>query len=111
MKGIRRTLSLIACIICITLFLGCMLAPVVPPAGIIYSNTKAPLDIDVNNTTIGSKRGEASCLNIMMLVAFGDASINEAARNGGIKTVKHVDYEFTNIFGLYQEYKTIVYGE
>jgi hypothetical protein len=44
-------------------------------------------------------------------IATGDASIEAAMKNGGIKKVHHVDTQVKNILGIYAEYITIVYGE
>lgn len=96
---------------CLVLLAGCMRAPVVPPTGWVYSQTKAPLDVEVEKTKLGSKRGKSSCVTILGLVSIGDASIKEAAKNGNIQTVNHADYQYTNVLFLFQEYTTIVYGD
>ena len=64
-----------------------------------------------NNITLGSKVGRASVKSYAFgLYSSGDMSI--AAANGGIKTIRHVDYEYTNIFFFaYQEMTMIVYGD
>ena len=91
---------------------GCMVAPVVPPIGGVFNNTVAPLDVDMEATKLGSRQGESSCFSILGLVSIGDASINAAAKNGGITTIQHADYKYMNVFfGVFQEYTTIVYGE
>ena len=86
-------------------------APVVPPSGFLFQNIKAPLDIDVNQTKVYDKQGEASSSSVLGLFSFGDCSINTAARNGNIKTIEHADYEYFNILWLYQQFKVVVYGE
>ncbi len=112
MKDRRKKAALAVGVLSVVLLAGCMRAPVMPPSGWLYNETEAPLDIDMQETKIGSKRGESSCMSVLGLVAVGDASIEAAARNGGIKTVQHADYRYTNVlFGMYQEYTTIVYGE
>ena len=46
------------------------------------------------------------------LYSSGDMSIGTAAAKGGIKTIRHVDYEYTNdFFFAYQEMTMIVYGD
>jgi hypothetical protein len=45
------------------------------------------------------------------MVAFGDASIAEAKRRGGITTVATVDHSSTSILGLYSRFCTVVAGE
>ena len=41
----------------------------------------------------------------------GDASIQQAAHNGGITKVSYVDSEVKAILGIWAEYCTVVYGE
>lgn len=105
----------------VSLVLGCMVvlycsgcaivAPVVPPQGGLYSQTKAPISTDFVNTSVGSKQGQASASSILGLIATGDCSIQAAAQAGGIKTITHADYEFFNILGIYTKTTVIVYGE
>ena len=58
-----------------------------------------------------SKVGRATCRNILGLVAFGDATVEQAAREAGIATIHHVDAESTRIWFFYSQYTTVVYGE
>ena len=58
-----------------------------------------------------SKVGVAKSTSILGLVATGDASIKAAAANGGIKTIKYVDYDAKNTLGICGEYTTTVYGD
>lgn len=87
-------------------------SPVVPPFGFDVNITKAPVDITFDKTSIGSKRGESSSYSILFsIVAFGDASVYAAAREGNITTVNQIDCDLLNILGLYTRYTTVVYGE
>lgn len=91
---------------------GCMLtAPVVPPVAFVYTDVKAPLDVDANNTAVTGKKGTASTMNILGIVATGDASIKAAAEDGGITRVEHADYEYFNVLFVFSKYTTIVYGQ
>jgi hypothetical protein len=45
------------------------------------------------------------------LLARSDASVYQAARNGGISTIRSIDYEFVNSLGLYSKFTVVVYGE
>lgn len=92
------------------LMTACMVAPVVPPQGFVYTGYKAPLDLDQNKTAVATKSGRASTITILGMVAFGDASIEAAARDGGIQTIESADYQFTSVLGFFQQYTTIVYG-
>ena len=98
----------------IALASGCAVAwrsPVVPPAGNAFNQTSAPVDLTYRATDFGSKRGKASAVCVLLLFGFGDASVAQAARNGNIQTVKHIDGEFLNVLGLYTAYTTVVYGD
>ena len=92
--------------------------------GGIFTNTATPVDaakaengeteVDLRNL----KSGESVARNILYLVETGDASINEAARKGGITKIKYVDSKTCKVFIplgflpiLVRETKTIVYGE
>ena len=90
---------------------GCLRAPFQPPAGTAFNDYKAPLGVELNDVKIGSKTGEAKTTSILGLVAFGDASIQTAARNGGLKKIYHADYKYFNILGVLQETTVIVNGE
>ena len=91
---------------------GCAVqAPVVPPIAGLFTDVHAPLDVDFDNTKVALKKGESSSMSILGLVAVGDASSRTAAANGDIKTIESADYRYFNVFGVYQRYTTIVYGE
>ena len=81
-------------------------------SGCAYVNTKTPYDRDLNRTELGSKVGKAQAYSIAWLVAWGDASYEKAARNGGITVLKHADQEiFQVLFGFYTRWTVIVYGD
>ena len=104
--------KLVCCIFAIAFLSGCMSAPVMPPQGILFETVKAPLDVDMEETKISTKSGKASSSSVLYLFAFGDCSIATAARRGNIKVIETADYEYTNVlFGLYQKFTIVVYGE
>ncbi|MCK4899054.1 MAG: hypothetical protein KAS38_09765, partial [Anaerolineales bacterium] len=93
---------------------GCLafpIAPVVPPIAATFTSVQAPVDITYNLTEIGSKKGEAGSVCILGLLAFGDCSVKTAAKDGNLKRVDHIGYEYTNVLGLVSFYTTVVYGE
>lgn len=93
------------------LMTGCYTAPVVPAVAGVYTNTKAPMDINYDETELGSKIGKASTTTILGLVGWGDASAAAAAEDGGITIIRHADYEFLNVFFVYQSFTTVVRGD
>ena len=80
--------------------------------GCAYVNTKTPYDRDLDRTDLGSKVGVAEAYSVLWLVAWGDASYEAAARNGGITVLKHADQEIYQVFlGVYTRWRVIVYGD
>ena len=80
-------------------------------SGCVYTKVRVPLDTDTNKTQLGSKIGESHAYSIAWLFFWGDAGTAAAAKNGGIKTINHLDAEyFVILFGLYSRLTTIAYG-
>lgn len=80
------------------------------PMGMIYTEIKAPVAAGEGGMSY-NKVGTAKATSILGMVATGDCSIKTAAANGGIKTIKYVDYDARNTLGIYGEYTTTVYGD
>lgn len=86
---------------------GCVAVGGPVSASVVF--TKGPGQV-VDNTVKATKVGKASSTGII-LVGFGDSSVNAAAHDGAITKVHHVDYEYLNILGIYAKSTTVVYGE
>jgi len=106
MKGLKC--SIVALLLAFTLS-GCAAMAVQPATGFLYSDVKAGMTATSNVGT--SKVGTAMAQSILGLICTGDASIEAACKNGGIKRIHHVDYHSKCILGLYAEYTVYVYGE
>ena len=78
--------------------------------GLIYSGTKANVTTTLARGDV-TKTGEACTQNYLGLVSLGDASIEGARKNAGIKKIAYIDSSYTNILGLYQKYCTLVRGK
>lgn len=78
--------------------------------GLLFSNVSRSETIP---SEISVRKGKACQNSILFVVAsFGDASVPEAARLGGIKTVTHVAYESFRILGfLFMRDCVVVYGD
>lgn len=96
-------------------------AAVIPPLGVLYSRVRAPVTSDVPSR-VGKRRGMATTRQIatppipgvapaIPLVAWGDASMEEAAADGGIREVSHMDYRLTIILMFWRRFDLIVYGD
>jgi len=59
----------------------------------------------------GSKVGTSKACSYVGLVAIGDASIDAAAKDGGITRISHVDSHKKSFLGIITSTTTIVYGE
>lgn len=78
----------------------------------IYTDIKFPLDRDVWETKIGSKVGRSSNHSILWLVAWGDGGVKEAAEDGCLTTINHLDMQVESyFFGAYTRIDTIAYGD
>ncbi|MEK7269789.1 MAG: TRL-like family protein [Planctomycetota bacterium] len=111
MKRIAALCALAGCLA----FAGChgiyYNAPVVPPQGLIFSNTAAPVDTNAQGMPVAKKTGYASTHCVLGLFAFGDASIQRAAEDGGLSKVYSVDHEFFNLLFIYQSFTIRAHGE
>ena len=110
MKKILVKLTPLILILSLVAFTGCMKAPTVPPLGAHFANISSPYSGDLNKS-IGSKCGEASCKSVLFLFAFGDCSVDAAARNGDLEKVDYIGYDYTNILLLYTDMATKACGE
>lgn len=104
-----RIKSLIVAVGAATMLSSCAAFVATPALGILYTDVKAPLAATSNSGS--SKVGTAQASSILGLVATGDASIDAAAKAGGITKIHHVDFEAKNILGIYATYTVYVYGE
>ena len=93
---------------CAVMFGGCAAVANGPVTAPITLNMKGPVSVGPAMTS--PKVGRAEAWGILVY-ATGDASIEAAAANGGIKRIHHVDQETLNILGVYARYTTLVYGE
>jgi len=81
------------------------------PLGGLYTGVKVPYMMGDGKDIKYTKIGTAQANSILTLVATGDASLEKAIQNGGITTVKYVDYHADNFLGIYGTYTTTVYGD
>jgi len=87
---------------------GCTTRAIGPVMAAVTVDEKGPVSMgDVNaGTKVGMSKAEG-----ILVVAYGDASIAAAMKDGGLTKVHHVDNETFNVLGIYARYRTIVYGE
>lgn len=86
------------------------------PFGVVYHDVQAPPEgvslTPVDGTRTIVKTGKACAHGILGLVAWGDASQQAAAANGGITKVHAADETRMGVLAIvYREYCTVVSGE
>ena len=86
------------------------------PIGVLYNATTMPHELDKAEVAgapkSGDRSGEACATGILGLVAFGDASIDAAKKNGQIKEVHSVEYKPTAVvLGAYFSACTVIHGQ
>ena len=80
--------------------------------GCAYTSIRRPLDENFDKTELGTKEGQAHTYTCLWLFAWGDAGTKAAAKDGGIKVIRHADMEVYSVFfGLYTRMTTVVYGD
>ena len=87
---------------------GCATATA-PVSGLLYSNVTGPIGI-TGSADKPTKVGRSHARSFFGLYATGNASIEEASRNGGITKIHHVDHETQVILGVIADFTTVVYG-
>jgi len=78
--------------------------------GVLYTDTKGPVAATSVRASQGTKSGQACEQSILGLVATGDASIETAARSGGITEIVSVDESANVILGIIGTYCVNVRG-
>lgn len=80
--------------------------------GSLLSSCAITLPVNATSNPIGSKVGTAQATGYLGYLFFDqDASIQTAAKNGGITKISTVDIKQTNTLGIIVGYETIVTGE
>lgn len=70
------------------------------------------LPVSATSNPVGSKVGTAKASGFFgMIYMDADASIKQAAKNGGITKISTVDMKQTNFLGVFTGYECIVTGE
>ena len=103
----KKTIFSVAC--AIALAVGMTSCGSVGLVGAVYMDTTEPTAVTSNN--LGTKVGQAEALSVLGVAAVGDAGIEKAAKQAGIKKVSHIDKKTFSILGLFTKITYTVYGE
>lgn len=114
----KATRCLPAVAVVVALCAGCAAwkAPVVPPAGGIYTHYSAPLTLNDTPAPVCQKHGQSATSYFALFYPFysgawGDAALQAAAKDGGITKIHYADYEVLSVLGVYAEFTVRAYGE
>ncbi|PWH82258.1 TRL-like family protein [Brumimicrobium oceani] len=78
----------------------------------VMSSCSLTMPVNATSNTIGDKVGTATATGYLGVLFFNaDASIQTAAKNGGITEISTVDIKSTSILGLIVTHETIVTGK
>ncbi|WP_306643161.1 TRL-like family protein [Sanyastnella coralliicola] len=81
-------------------------------AMIALSSCSITLPVTATSNAVGNKVGKSSGTCYLGVLCFGvDASIQTAAKNGGISKISTVDYTQKNVLNLIITHETTVTGE
>ncbi|WP_265359425.1 TRL-like family protein [Leptospira sp.] len=75
--------------------------------GLLYENQRISM---LETGITASKEGFACSKSYLGLIAFGDASIEMAQRQGNIKEITSIELETYNFFGIYAKLCTVTRG-
>jgi len=104
-----RVIVCLAVVTALFVSVGCT-APNAPVMAGLVIDQKGPVSSGENFDMDSMRTGRAQAQGVI-LVGFGDASVETAARNGQITRIHHVDSNSLCVLGIYSKYETIVYGE
>lgn len=87
---------------------GCAMV-VSPVNGFWYTNVQYAGNIGKGQE--GAKTGEACAMSILGLIAMGDASLEAAMEDGGVKELMYFDHDAMSVLGLFSKFCTRVIGK
>jgi hypothetical protein len=78
---------------------------------LLLSSCAITLPVNATSNEVGSKVGMSKATGYLNVLWFDqDASIQKAAKQGGITKISTVDLKQTNMLGIIQTYECIVTG-
>ncbi len=80
--------------------------------GAMLTSCALTLPVNATSNPVGKKVGRATATGYLGMLFFNaDASIQSAAKNGGITKISTVDVKQTSLLNIIVTYETIVTGE
>lgn len=80
--------------------------------GLFLTSCAVTLPVNATSNEVGSKVGMSKATGYLNILWFDqDASIQKAAKQGGITKISTVDLKQTDLLGIIQTYECIVTGD
>jgi hypothetical protein len=82
-------------------------------AGLLYTHTVAPLTINHLATSAAGGEGKSDIKHIQLPyvgVMWGDAALNEIAREKGLQELHYADLELLSVLTIWRQYTVHLYG-
>ena len=80
--------------------------------GLFLTSCAVTLPVNATSNEVGSKVGMSKATGYLNILGFDqDASIQKAAKQGGITKISTVDLKQTDLLGIIQTYECIVTGD
>lgn len=106
MNRVVRSAFAVACLLGLS---ACAVVASPVGNGSLFTDVRGP--VEVENGVAASKLGRACAHNILGLVAYGDASITAARKQGGIEQVATIDHDSFSVLSVYSRFCTQLRGE
>lgn len=104
--GNRLLVPLALCAVLGLLSAGCA-------RGFIYTHTVEPLDIDFDQTPVGTAHGvgDVKHFRYRVSILWDSNAIGDIARRVGLSRLYYADLERLSVIGIWHQYHVHVYGE
>jgi len=121
-KYYRKTFLIFGLLIVVLMATGCASPwaagrmPVRPPQGFVFTSHKGPLTTNFDNTPVGEQigMGETQYFREFLFTgwdfSWGEADVYNNVQNR-LDKPGYIDYEYLNIFYIYQRFTIHVYGQ
>ena len=103
---VQRLAHIICLSLAVVFFGGCLAHS--PVAGILVTAADGP--ITATSYDQSARSGSSCAYSLLGLIAWGDAGIHAAKREGQIKQVASVDFTTFNLLGTFGSFCTVVRG-
>jgi hypothetical protein len=119
MTNYTRMTILFGALILAIILPGCVQykSPVMPPRGLIFTHSNAPLVLPSKETDLDQPiHYRKNTIHVQdwiltgLSIGAGDVALEEIAYEGNIEHIAYADYEFVTYLGFFSTYAVDIYG-